>query len=169
MMITLTARCPFCQQTFRTELAVGQSVECLECGRTLCSSCPVVEDATSIECVTCPSSELFVRKDFPQRLGVTIVVTGFVLSSVAWYYHQVLITFSILLATAFVDVLLYVVMNNVLECYRCHAQYRGFSSVVNQHGFDLEIHEKYRQQAARLTEQEKQADPTLDSSRPFAP
>ena len=90
------------------------------------------------------------RKDFPQQLGVGIVITGFVASTVAWYYHRVLLSFGVLFATALIDVILYVVMGNVLECYRCHAQYRGLASLEGHAGFDLEIHEKYRQQAARM-------------------
>ena len=56
----------------------------------------------------------------------------------------------ILFATALIDVVLYVVMGNVLECYRCHAQYRGLPSLEGHEGFNLEVHERYRQQAARL-------------------
>jgi hypothetical protein len=93
---------------------------------------------------------LFVRKDFPQRWGVTIVVAGFVASSVAWYQHRVLLSFAALFATALVDVILYLLMGNVLQCYRCHAQYRGLPSLQDQAGFSLEIHEKHRQQVARL-------------------
>jgi hypothetical protein len=104
----------------------------------------------AVRCLACPSTELFVRKDFPQRLGVGIVVAGFVGSSVAWYQHQILLSYAILFATALIDVVLYLVMGNVLECYRCHAQYRGLPSHQDQAQFNLETHEKHRQQAARL-------------------
>src|SRR5690606_31083451 len=76
-------------------------------------------------CVVCPSKELFARKNFPQRLGVAIVVIGFVLSCITWNYRWVVPTFAILFATAAIDVVLYLFMGNVLECYRCHARYSG--------------------------------------------
>ncbi len=73
-------------------------------------------------------------------------------SSVAWYYfHRIVATYGILFGTAMIDVVLYLVMGNVLECYRCHAQYRwltvagGIMKVST-----LETHERYRQQASRL-------------------
>lgn len=100
--------------------------------------------------MACPSVELFVRKDFPQRLGVTIVGIGLALSCVAWYYHAIYWTFGILLATALIDLALFLLMGDVLECYRCHAQYRGTANLVEHQAFDLEVHEKYRQQDARM-------------------
>ena len=83
-------------------------------------------------------------------MGVTIVATGFVLSSIAWYYHMIVATFAILLLTAAIDICLYLFMGEVLECYRCHAQYRGVGNLDSKEAFNLEIHEKHRQQQARL-------------------
>jgi hypothetical protein len=141
------------------ELQTGQKLACPHCQATLCEACPdwsvAPEEGTEREqvCLMCPSRELFVRKDFPQRLGVAIVVLGFAASSVAWFQHRVLLAYGVLFATALVDVLLYLVMGNVLECYRCHAQYRGVALQADQRPFDLSIHEKYRQQAGRLASQ----------------
>jgi hypothetical protein len=150
-MITLSARCPYCETIFSQRLHVGQRLECPDCHKTLTDDCPDLDDeGQPPRCAACPSTELFVRKDFPQRLGVGIVVAGFAASTLAWYHHQVLWSFAILFATALVDVVLYLVMGNVLECYRCHAQYRGLASLAGHAGFDLEVHEKHRQQAARM-------------------
>jgi len=112
-----------------------------------------IADGRVRRCVVCPSTELFVRKDFPQRLGVAIVVLGFAASCVSWHYYHLYLTFGILFATALVDVVLYVLMGESLTCYRCSAEYRGLEG-LDQHGaFDLSIHERYRQQAARLAQQ----------------
>lgn len=110
------------------------------------------EQGKLARCIVCPSHELFIRKDFPQRLGVTIVILGFVASSIAWYFYQIVLTFAILFATALCDVLLYVLVGGVLVCYRCHAHYRGVSPSGEHAGFELETHERYRQQAARLAQ-----------------
>jgi hypothetical protein len=109
-----------------------------------------VSDERVERCVVCPSTELYARKDFPQRLGVALVVIGFVLSSVAWANYQVFWTFAILFVTALVDLVLYLAMGESLTCYRCHAQYRGSREIERHGGFDLETHERYRQMAARL-------------------
>jgi hypothetical protein len=101
-------------------------------------------------CLVCPSRDLYARKDFPQRLGVALVILGFVGSSIAWANYHVLWTFAILFVTALVDLLLYIVMGESLTCYRCSAQYRGFEEIERHGGFNLETHERYRQMAARL-------------------
>jgi hypothetical protein len=145
---------------------VGEPLDCPLCHQTIQQRCPDLDQEVVEQCVTCPSTELFVRKDFPQRLGVGIVVTGFVLSSVAWFYHQVILCYAILFAAAGIDAILYLVMGNVLECYRCHAQYRGLASLADHPGFDLEIHERYRQQAARLKEAASSIPPPGNSAAP---
>jgi hypothetical protein len=100
----------------------------------------------------CPSSELFARKDFPQRLGVGIVVVGFAASCVTWGMRLLVPTFAILFATALIDVLLYLLMPECLTCYRCGARYRGDGVTDDHGGFDLETHEKHRQGLARARE-----------------
>ncbi len=55
------------------------------------------------------------RKDFPQRLGVAIVVTGFIASSIAWSQYMTLLTFGILFATALIDVVLYLIVGEALD------------------------------------------------------
>ena len=102
------------------------------------------------KCLVCPSIDLYVRKDFPQRLGVTLVGVGIVGSSIAWYFMHIYWTFAILFATALADVLLYFVVGEVLMCYRCNALYRGVEEMDSHGPFDLETHEKYRQLAARM-------------------
>jgi hypothetical protein len=101
-------------------------------------------------CLVCPCTELFTRKDFPQRLGVGIVVAGFAASCVTWAWRLLVPTFAILFGTALVDVVLYLLMPECQTCYRCGARYRGAGG--NQEGFDLETHEKHRQQRLRLAE-----------------
>ena len=100
-------------------------------------------------CLVCPGTELFARKDFPQRLGVGIVVAGFAASCVTWAWRLLVPTFAILFATALLDVILYLLMPECLTCYRCAARYRGDGVADDVGGFDLETHEKHRQQRAR--------------------
>ena len=101
-------------------------------------------------CLVCPSTELFLRKDFPQRLGVGIVVAGFAASCVTWAWQLLVPTFAILFGTALIDVLLYFLMPECLTCYRCAARYRGAGGPHG--GFDLETHERHRQQRIRLAD-----------------
>ena len=80
-----------------------------------------------------PARIFSVRKDFPQRLGVAIVVVGIVGSSIAWGYSLLFATFAILFATALVDVVLYLIVPDALMCYRCGAQYR-LAEGMSRHG-----------------------------------
>jgi len=100
----------------------------------------------------CGCRELYVRKDFSQRLGLTIVVAAMILSSITWGFHWRYATYGILFAAALFDVTLYFSVGNLLQCYRCRAEYRGLSGLDEREPFNLETHEKFRQQAARLAE-----------------
>jgi DNA-directed RNA polymerase subunit RPC12/RpoP len=156
----VTYACPHCHATTRSALDEHTTlIACSHCGHQTAIPARAVSGGlvTGEEihrCVVCPSKELFARKNFPQRLGVAIVVIGFALSCITWNYRLVVPTFAILFATAASDVVLYFFMGNVLECYRCQARYAGGTN-LDEHGpFDLEVHERFRQEKIRLAERE---------------
>jgi hypothetical protein len=150
-MIGVTFRCPHCDRLVELPLDPWPlELACPACGARWPVPADAMADGKLRQCLVCPSRDLFVRKDFSQRLGVTIVVAGFAISSVFWYYRMPLWTYGVLFATALLDVVLYLVVGNVLECYRCQAQYRGIPGLEDYAPFDLETHEKHRQQQARL-------------------
>ena len=173
----ITYACPACHATTSIDgIESRDSLECTACHAVL--SMPPDAFAGREEgdtrpprlqrCLACPSLELFVRKNFPQRLGVAIVVAGLAASCVAWANREMMITFGILFGTALLDVVLFLFMPNCLSCYRCGARYSG-EGVANQHGdpaagshqfeaFDLETHEKHRQLVART--KQLHSDPT---------
>ena len=145
--------CPKCEHSVAAEFTPeSRQVECPHCHVGL----PVPPDSFQAgllqRCLVCPSHELFIRKDFPQELGVGIVVAGFIASSVAWFFYLPILTFAILFLTALVNVVLYMLVGGVLVCYRCNAHYRGVSATDEHGNFNLETHERHRQQAARLAE-----------------
>jgi DNA-directed RNA polymerase subunit RPC12/RpoP len=157
--MNVTFRCPRCGETSRDQIAPGATaVACPHCRQEIRPSDDAWHEGRLRRCLICPSTDLFIRKDFPQRLGVLLVVIGFVFSSVAWAYEHLWWTFAILFATALVDLVLYLVVGNSLTCYRCHAEYRDLD--MSEHGaFELTTHEKYRQQAARLAEAQQSSGP----------
>jgi hypothetical protein len=148
--MNVTFACPQCEQTVRSPLSAEASeIACSDCHTRVTTPRGALEGGQLRRCVVCPSTDLYVRKDFPQRLGVTLVVIGFAASCVAWYFYAVYWTFGILFATAFVDVLLYVVCGEALQCYRCGAIYRDVEGIEDHGTFSLDVHERHRQQAAR--------------------
>lgn len=169
-MSTITFSCPDCGGLIRAEFD-DQSVDttCLACNSKRQLLQPEFQDGYLHHCLACPSKELFVRKDFPQRLGVAIVVIGFALSSVCWGYHMVLASYAVLFATALIDVVLYLTMGDVLECYRCQAQYRGLPGFEEYEKFDLEAYERHRQQAIRLEEAKQNQAVSTPGERPASP
>lgn len=151
--MNVTFRCPHCDELSTADLAVGQSeLSCSACAAQWPIPPGSIEPAALRRCVICPSTELFVRKDFSQPLGVAIVVVGFIVSSVFWYYRMPVWTYAVLFATALIDVVLYFTVGNLLQCYRCQTQYRGVPGLESFGGFDLETHEKHRQQKIRLAQ-----------------
>ena len=145
--------CPHCDQGVRLHFsATDTELDCPHCGHAIAIPAGSIQGERVNRCVVCPSTDLFLRKDFPQRLGVGIVTVGIVGSCITWAMSEITLTFAILFATALIDVVLYFTVGNVLHCYRCQAQYRGVPGLENHGGFDLETHEKHRQQKIRLAE-----------------
>lgn len=142
--------CPKCGKSSQVELPEGAaSFACTHCGQAMRIPEGAVDAGRIRRCLVCPSTDLYVRKDFPQHLGVALVAIGMVASSIAWAYRHIYVTFGILFATALADLILYALVGDTLMCYRCHAQYRRIEGMEDHKAFDLETHERYRQQAAR--------------------
>jgi hypothetical protein len=152
--MNVTYACPKCEAANRSELSPEMTaLTCQSCGQQLQIPTGAIDEHGGVHrCVTCPSTDLFVRKDFPQGLGVAIVTVGLLASCVTWGYSELYWTFAILCATALVDVVLYVVVPNALMCYRCGAMYRQTSDLSKYESFNLETHERHRQQKIRLAE-----------------
>ena len=160
--MTITFACPRCQRSGRVDLAAGAcALECPHCGIELPIPPDAIGNGELRHCLACPSVDLFVRKDFPQRLGVAIVVLGFAMSCVTWWNYWLYATFGVLFATALVDVLLFALVDDALVCYRCGAEYRQLESMAAHGPFSLDTHERYRQQAARLAQAHASATRTF--------
>ncbi len=166
--MNVTFSCPECDQTTRQELAPETPrIDCAHCDYAIPTSLPADANKGIDRCLVCGCRELYVRKDFSQRLGLTVVVSAMVLSSIAWGFHWRYAAYGILFAAALIDVLLYFSVGNLLQCYRCRTEYRGLAGLEDQEPFSLETHERFRQQAARLAEAgPPPADPSSGSSPP---
>ena len=93
-------------------------------------------------CALCGGTEMFIRKDFPQRLGILIVV---VFGAMAIYFFRtsVLIAWGILAAAILLDLIIYLLIGRVTTCYACRAEYRKCKLSEAHEGFDLATSEKY--------------------------
>lgn len=146
----ITYRCPECGRDNRADqIEQKHTLACSGCGHAIAVPAGAIEGGHVLRCIVCPSRELFVRKDFPQKLGVGIVVAGLAGSCVAWGFGYRFWTYGILFATAAIDALLFLIFSDCLTCYRCGARYRGPGVTERHEPFNLETHEKHRQMTAR--------------------
>jgi hypothetical protein len=148
--MNITFSCPECDHTSRIPIEREAVVACPDCDWKQATSARVTADEPLSECLVCGCKELFIRKNFSQRIGVAVVVLAATSSAIAWAYYMWYTAYGILFAAAMLDLYLYFTIGNLLQCYRCNAEYRGLPHLDDHAAFSLETHEKYRQQAIRL-------------------
>ncbi len=151
----LTFECPNCESVGRVDsVETATEAVCARCGHRRELRGSAIDAGELVGCPWCATEDLYIQKDFPHGLGLTIVLTGFAVSTVFWYWFMPISAFAVLLLTAALDVVLYYLVRDVTICYRCLSQYRGAGS--NPGGrfapFDLAIGERYRQERLRIEE-----------------
>lgn len=162
----LTYECPRCETTGRAEaIERSAAIEC-RCGSSRGLHGEAFGPEGLASCPWCATEDLYIQKDFPHGLGLAIVLAGFAVSTVFWYFYMPAWALGVLLATAALDLLLYYLVPDVTICYRCLGQFRGAGT--NPGGrfgpFDLAVGERYRQERMRVEELRKRG-----SSGPIPP
>ncbi len=94
-------------------------------------------------CALCGGEELFIRKNFPQKTGLLIVVAAVLISLLSLQQH-IGLAYGVLAAAVIVDGGIYYLVGVVTVCYRCRAEYWGLPRNPEHHWFDLATSEKYR-------------------------
>jgi len=97
-------------------------------------------------CPACGCRDLFIRKDFPQKLGMGLVIlAGVTFLVLAANPSTFYIGAWILVAAAIVDAIIYACVGKVTVCYKCRAEFRDRPLNPKHEGFELATAEKYRQ------------------------
>lgn len=97
------------------------------------------------QCPACGCGQLFQRKDFPQHLGLTLVVISAGASLILFGLGNVVAALGILALAVVVDRIVYYVTGRCLVCYRCRSEFRDLTIDTQHHEpWDLAIGEKYR-------------------------
>jgi hypothetical protein len=165
--MNITYSCPRCLRSTHSAFPHGcVELVCEHCQASTEVPADAVETGNLKRCMVCPCEDLFIRKMFPQRLGVAIVAIGFALSCVTWAYHNIYGTYAILFAVALIDGLLYLCLGNLLECYSCQAQYRDVPGLEKFQAFDLETHERHRQRKSREEQRQTSSPENPPDSNP---
>jgi hypothetical protein len=146
--VHLTFHCPACeQQQITGELSGAGRLECSACAWS--RALPDGEEPLT-RCLVCGNTDLWKQKNFPQPLGLAMVAAGALLSSVAWYFHRPLTALGLLMAFALLDMLVFLVLPDVLVCYRCRARHHALQTATSEHStFNHQTAERYRQQQIR--------------------
>ncbi len=155
LMMELTFECPSCEAIGRiASVEAEYQATCASCSLTRELNRSATNGGVLSACPWCATDDLYLQKDFPQGLGLGIVILGFVASSVFWWYMMPIWAYGVLLGTAAVDLALYYLVPDVTICYRCLSQCRGVGSNPEQKfpPFDLAIGERYRQERIRIEE-----------------
>jgi DNA-directed RNA polymerase subunit RPC12/RpoP len=115
-------------------------------GRGRCPSCSgetLLEPSDSLRgahvvdrCPVCAGEQLYVQRDFNQKVGLAIVVLGAALAPFTPFYAS-------LFAAAAIDAVLYALLPEITVCYRCQAHFRGFGRNPTHNPFDLHLAEQY--------------------------
>ena len=88
---------------------------------------------------------MFIRKDFPQKLGLSIVViAGVAFLALAAWRDRFYLGAWVLIGAMLVDAVVYCFVPKITVCYRCRAEFRDVPINPEHEAFDLATGEKYR-------------------------
>lgn len=122
----------------------GPTMECPRCKKVhKLDISPTIRNELRVDrCAICQCKELFIRKDFPQRLGLFVVL---LFGGIALYFFtfDVVKAWLVLASAIVVDLIIYFMIGRVTTCYACRAEYRKCPLNPAHEGFDLATSEKY--------------------------
>jgi DNA-directed RNA polymerase subunit RPC12/RpoP len=129
-------RCPRCGREATASIQ-GHGL-CAACGASteLPVSASLRDERLVDRCPACDGRQLYVQRDFNQKMGLVIVVIGAGLAPFTPFYSS-------LFVAALIDAALYAVLPEITICYRCLAHFRGFRRNPEHQAFDLHIAEQY--------------------------
>lgn len=143
-------QCPVCsQRTLDRPDPPDAVIHCSHCSWSRDEGPADFQEGFVNRCRICGCEDLWRQKDFPPALGLLFVGLGGLLSTIAWANHYPITALAILMGFAFIDLLLYTFMSDMLVCYRCRARHRRTAMQEDHAAFNLELNERYIQMKKR--------------------
>ncbi|MBI2805602.1 MAG: hypothetical protein HYX68_11545 [Planctomycetes bacterium] len=144
--MNVTFPCPTCGRIATAQASLAADWQCPACDHRmrLMATEPLIPT-----CGVCGNHELYKQKDFPHWLGMTILVVALVLSTVTYYSYEKWWSWAFLIGSAFIDGIMYLMVGDVIVCYRCNAHYRGAAPTQAHLPFEITLAERYRQEKIR--------------------
>jgi ssDNA-binding Zn-finger/Zn-ribbon topoisomerase 1 len=143
--VVISFLCPHCRQQLEFDDLGHDAAPCPACGQPIQLRITERMRRENIvdQCAVCECHKVYVQKDFNRTLGLSIFITGAVISLVLFGFNWVWSAFGVLLLCAAADGILYKVLPEVTICYKCHSQYRRFTPCATNREFELGLAEKY--------------------------
>ena len=142
--------CPNCQAPQTLENPATPDWQCSVCGQTRNLTPPDLSTGKPIEhCVACSNHQLYRQKNFPQWLGLSILAVACASFFILQGLYMPRPAWIILLGSALFDGIMYLLVGDVIVCYRCQAKHYGLPRSKSYDPFELAIAEKYRQERLR--------------------
>ena len=149
-------QCPVCEhRAISRPVPANAIVKCSHCDWSRDEGAQDFDGEFCRRCRVCGCNDLWRQKDFPPALGLAFVGLAIVLSTIAWATHHPEWALGILMVFAFIDMILYALMTDMLVCYRCRARHRKTALDEGHIGFNLELSERYVQMKKRQDEAER--------------
>ena len=109
-------------------------------------SAPPSNPSPLTACPGCGCRDLFVRKRFPQKVGLGLVIGAAVAFLILAARRETFyLGVAILIGVVILDLILYPFFGETTECYRCRRNFPRAPINPEHEGFDLATAEKYRQ------------------------
>src|SRR5438067_252974 len=115
--------CPNCNVPCASEVDQPAEFQCPACEHRVHLH---AAEPTLPTCAVCANHELYKKKDFPHWLGMTILVVALILSTLSYYWYEQWLSMTFLIGSALIDGGMYLMVGDVIVCYRCEAHHRGF-------------------------------------------
>ena len=138
--------CPECDCPNRATLDEAHDWQCPACDHRIHFE---KAEVALPECAVCGCGDLYKQKDFPHRLGMLILVVPLALSVYTYLWYDKWLTWALLIGSALVDGVLYMLVGDAVVCYRCGAFHRGFPKGSPKEPFEITVGERYRQERIR--------------------
>lgn len=155
-VVKIRLACPTCQRPGAAVVPPPASWRCPGCDHVVALAEPPTTGTEAgvilHRCAVCGGEELYKKKAFPHWLGVSLLAGACVAFLVLNYVRLQWWAWAILLASAVIDGLLYLMVRDAVVCYRCDAEHAGLGRSANA-PFELTIQERYRQTRERLKAQ----------------
>jgi len=141
----ITFRCPHCKSELSFDDLSKESSPCPLCSKDIPLKITerMRKENVVDQCAICGLDKLYEQKDFNRTFGIALFLLAALACVVLCWKNMVVLGYSVLIAAAAFDFILYRYLSNVVICYRCHSQYRKYSPKTVVLQFELGLLEKF--------------------------